>query len=74
MKVGGYLQQKLGFENVFRLEKGIINYEGWHEKQLNDDKITDVSEVDDNPTPKNVSLPSVFIGKNYLFDRRRDFE
>jgi UPF0176 protein len=50
VKVNAYLKQRLGFTNIGRLEKGIINYENW---------------------VRNNQLKSVFVGENFLFDRRR---
>ena len=33
VKVNAYLKQKLGFENIGRLEKGIVAYENWAKEQ-----------------------------------------
>ena len=36
VKVGAYLKQKLGFQDVRRLEHGIIGYEKWAEDRCDD--------------------------------------
>eukprot|EP00981_Chlorochromonas_danica_P000166 scaffold47_cov172-Ochromonas_danica.AAC.6 len=68
VKVNAYLKQVKGFNNIGRLYKGIIHYENWAAAQGKDKLSRDV-EVE----KKNVDLDkaSVFLGTNFLFDRRR---
>ena len=56
VKVNAYLKQKLGYNNVYRLAHGIINYENW---------------VSGNNNREGGSITSKFFGTNYLFDGRR---
>lgn len=58
MKVNAFLKQRLQFENIARLEKGIIAYEKWFTEQQQELSL------------KN----SVWQGRNFLFDRRRLYE
>lgn len=79
MKVNAYLKQRLGFENIGRLEKGIIAYENYIDAINNDVNNTGItapvveasSSSEDNNNNKE---PSLFAGKNFLFDRRRLLE
>lgn len=57
VKVGAYLKQRLGFEDVRSLKHGIIGYERWK---------SDDAEV--NHKENNNSL---WTGENFLFDKRR---
>eukprot|EP01041_Mallomonas_annulata_P008858 gene8858-18353_t len=67
VKVNAYLKQRLGFNNIGRLKKGIIAYEEW----INDD--TESSGSSQMEAEKNAKQ-SLFQGKNFLFDRRRLIE
>ena len=60
VKVNAYLKEKLGYNNIGRLEKGIIAYESWLEQQKTDKNDVSVR-----------TIPSIFVGENFLFDRRR---
>ena len=64
VKVNAYLKQRLGFNNIGRLQDGIISYESFIEKAQ---KVA--QEGNDVAVPTNVI--STFVGKNFLFDRRR---
>lgn len=55
VKVGAYLKQKLGFDDVRSLKHGIIGYEKWDSEQ-------------DGNKPEDGNL---WIGENFLFDKRR---
>ena len=55
VKVGAYLTQRLGFENIQRLQHGIIGYEQWANKH---------KEIVG-------SGGGVWEGENFLFDKRR---
>ncbi len=73
VKVNAYLKQKLGFENIGRLEKGIIAYENYID-EVNQTKTASGSNRntnDDESTNIPLLEPSLFEGKNFLFDRRR---
>lgn len=59
VKVNAYLKQKLGFQNIGRLEQGIIAYERW------------LAEQQEQEDSEDVAIESRFNGKNFLFDRRR---
>jgi len=61
VKVGAYLKQELGFEDVRRLEHGIVGYERWS-KKLGMAGHGDGSD-------KNAE--SLWRGENFLFDKRR---
>lgn len=87
VKVNAYLKQQLGFQNIGRLEKGIIAYEKWVEEQVHDtngriknyvEKTREEISRKDGGVRKNqnhqIPIQSLFIGKNFLFDRRRLFE
>jgi predicted sulfurtransferase len=80
VKVNAYLKTA-GFDNIGRLEKGIIHYENWiqdekgtkkaREKEV---KSEDEEEEDDEKKERNTAVDkteSIFVGKNFLFDRRR---
>ena len=56
VKVNAYIKQKLGYDNVYRLSDGIISYENW------------VDSADN----AHANVASKFVGKNYLFDGRRE--
>ena len=64
VKVNAYLKQKLGFNNIGRLQDGIVSYESFIEKAQN-------GEVDGNDVAIPADIVSTFVGKNFLFDRRR---
>lgn len=57
VKVNAYLKQKMGFKNIGRLKKGIIGYDNW---------IHHNSGMDEGN-----NINSLFMGDNFLFDRRR---
>ncbi len=66
VKVGAYLKQELGFEDVRRLEHGIIGYERWVTeagKEANSDR----TKGDESAASKD----SLWEGENFLFDKRR---
>ena len=69
VKVNAYLQQALGFQNTARLEKGIIAYEKWWKQHSITRKNNYVESH--NRLPGEELLHSLFIGNNFLFDRRR---
>ena len=62
VKVNAYLKQRLGFNNIGRLQNGIISYESYIEKAQH-------SEVGRSEVA--TDIVSTFVGKNFLFDRRR---
>lgn len=62
VKVGAYLKQRLGFEDVRSLKHGIIGYERWHNAEVG-------FGIDNNNYPE--SSKSLWIGDNFLFDKRR---
>ncbi|KAL7479040.1 hypothetical protein ACHAW6_004789, partial [Cyclotella cf. meneghiniana] len=63
VKVGAYLKQRLGFQDVRSLKHGIIGYERWlsSEKNSNDDDALDTNKDD----------IALWVGENFLFDKRR---
>lgn len=63
VKVNAYLKQKLGYENIGRLQQGIIAYDRWIAE-----KIEAPAAVSDSHSRG--AHESLFVGKNYLFDRR----
>jgi predicted sulfurtransferase len=75
VKVNAYLKQKLGFENIGRLEKGIIAYEKWIEesppRDSDNDNVTALASSSNNINSQRESL---WNGQNFLFDRRRIFQ
>ena len=74
VKVGAYLKQKLGCEDVRSLRHGIIGYERWWSGSKGDvaadiDASTNESESDGaNNLNKKKTL---WVGENFLFDKRR---
>ena len=78
-QVNAYLKQKLGYRNVKRLRHGIIGYERWLKTQsesgaqrLSECPPNDQSmSVTDAKANNTTALQSAFVGKNFLFDRRR---
>lgn len=58
VKVGAYLKQKLGVEDVRSLRHGIIGYERWNEEANKD---VGIDQEED----------SLWVGENFLFDKRR---
>ena len=86
VKVNAYLQQKLGFTNVGRLEKGIIAYERWLQQNRQQEKETGIM-MDVSPSGCDATFDltkarsdtevnlmgdgNFFKGVNYLFDQRR---
>ena len=83
VKINAYLEQKLGFNNVHRLQGGIISYARELQSQMDSDSASD-SDSDNfdgveliNPTKLEPSLhlnrnvmESKFKGMNYVFDER----
>ena len=69
VKVGAYLKQELGFEDVRRLEHGIIGYERWasEEGKSNNDGDSSSTEGDESERKRD----SLWVGENFLFDKRR---
>ena len=59
-KVNTYLRQHLGMTNTGRLKKGIIHYDRW----LEDEREKEGEEEKEHKE-------SLFVGHNFLFDRRR---
>lgn len=57
VKVGAYLRQHLGFDDVRSLRHGIVGYERWKGEN---------SEADDVGEGE-----SLWVGENFLFDKRR---
>ena len=53
--MNAYLRQRLGFNNTARLKDGILGYERWVEGEIE----------------STVQEKSLFVGKNFVFDRRR---
>lgn len=68
VKVGAYLKQELGFKDVRRLEHGIIGYERWAAKE---EKSSDDGDSTDDDESASSSIDSLWVGKNFLFDKRR---
>ena len=64
VKVGAYLKQRLGFEDVRSLKHGIIGYERWKngEGQSSGEKLERGDANANN---------SLWAGENFLFDKRR---
>jgi UPF0176 protein len=62
VKVGAYLKQRLGFDDVRSLKHGIIGYQRWK----NDGQ--QFNGTPDNSAQNNESL---WVGENFLFDKRR---
>lgn len=71
VKVNAYLKQKLGFENIGRLEKGIIAYENYIDDVNQTKTASGNNVVTDESANIPLREPSLFEGKNFLFDRRR---
>ncbi len=79
VKTNAFLKQKLGFENIGRLEKGIIAYEEWIKRQQKEQKETLVGEDrrsvlnsdSGNSSDDKKEVKSLFVGTNFIFDRRR---
>lgn len=69
VKVGAYLKQELGFEDVRRLEHGIIGYERWAagEGRTNNDGDSADGDGDESQRKRD----SLWVGENFLFDKRR---
>ena len=67
MKVNAYLRQHLGYQDVGRLEHGIIGYQRWLGK--ND---AGGSVLDENEEAPKEERPEegIFTGSNFVFDRR----
>lgn len=61
VKVGAYLKQRLGFDDVRSLKHGIIGYQRWKNGEQQLDGTQDNSDRDE----------SLWVGENFLFDKRR---
>lgn len=70
VKVNAYLKQQMGFNNVGRLEKGIIAYEKWVTEQGIADNAAHETNTEHAAQPHQ-PVESLFLGENFLFDRRR---
>jgi len=57
VKVGAYLKQRMGFQNVSRLQGGVVSYV----RELQEHLGSDAQAMHDN---------SLFRGINYVFDNR----
>lgn len=57
VKVGAYLRQRHGFNDVRRLKHGIVGYERWNTERKTEDG--------ENNSP-------LWVGENFVFDKRRD--
>jgi UPF0176 protein len=62
VKVGAYLKQRLGFQDVRSLKHGIIGYERW----ANDERV-----LKENDCGSNEEEEDLWVGENFLFDKRR---
>jgi predicted sulfurtransferase len=81
VKINAYLKQRLGFTNIARLKNGIVGYEQWIESQkqthahaaveLKDATMTKETETDSGHVKEREVEQSLYIGENFLFDRRR---
>lgn len=71
VKVGAYLRQRHGFEDVRSLKHGIIGYERWSEEVSAAECKTggEEGDVDENNRKEKNSL---WVGENFVFDKRRD--
>ena len=67
VKVGAYLKQELGFEDVRRLEHGIIGYERW----ATEEGISNIGDSGAAGGDESVAKDSLWVGENFLFDKRR---
>ena len=67
VKVGAYLKQELGFEDVRRLEHGIIGYERWAAEEGKRSNDGDSADGDESERKRD----SLWVGENFLFDKRR---
>jgi len=71
VKVGAYLKQHLGFDDVRSLRHGIIGYERWDGDDSlvsdNDDGNSGSDDAQDNQGGRD----SLWRGDNFLFDKRR---
>jgi len=76
VKVGAYLKQKLGFEDVRSLRHGIIGYERWWSEKGNiesgQQEVSGGTDIDSeyNKSKINMTKP-LWVGENFLFDKRR---
>ena len=58
VKVGAYLKQIHGFNDVRSLNNGIIGYDRWRKN------------ISENETPES-NINNLWVGENFLFDKRR---
>lgn len=81
VKVNAYLKQKLGYENIGRLQQGIIAYDRWIAEtrpaalDANAAAVTNAANANANAKTNEANdttepRESLFVGQNYLFDRR----
>ncbi|KAL9181316.1 hypothetical protein ACHAXT_010121 [Thalassiosira profunda] len=66
VKVGSYLRQELGFDDVRSLRHGIIGYQRWSGEG---DKCAGEDETESEDA--NTNAASLWEGQNFLFDKRR---
>lgn len=66
VKVNAYLKQVRGMTNIGRLHKGIIHYENWAEEQGKKKM-----PIGQEKVKEDADKLSMFLGKNFVFDRRR---
>jgi predicted sulfurtransferase len=79
VKVNAYLKQKLGYTNIGRLKHGIVGYEQWLEREKQQRRVhADEKEAAHEHSKQQTEAPagpeetsSLFLGENFLFDRRR---
>ncbi|KAL7460171.1 hypothetical protein ACHAXS_000634 [Conticribra weissflogii] len=76
VKVGAYLKQKLGFEDVRSLRHGIIGYERWwnEEGRIMSSEQEVTGEGDNYSEDDGINrstTESLWVGENFLFDKRR---
>lgn len=66
VKINAFLEQKLGFQNTYRLKGGIIAYRRELEKSMEKSK----TEINSNSNSIDLNEISRFKGVNYVFDER----
>ena len=70
VKVGAYLKQKLGCDDVRSLEHGVIGYERWNDNDSVEKEKENENETDARANQKD-ERESLWVGENFLFDKRR---
>ena len=68
VKVGAYLKQKLGCDDVRSLEHGVIGYERWNDNDSVEKESENETDARANQKDERESL---WVGENFLFDKRR---